>query len=117
MQRPARWLIPEQNTGVAQSLAKELGIRMPAARVLAARGYIDSTSARRFLSPELDDLLDPLALKDMDRAVERLHRAIQNREKILLYGDYDVDGTCSVVILKKAIDLAGGSCEFHIPHR
>jgi hypothetical protein len=60
MQRPARWLIPEPNSDTAQALARELGIRMPAARVLAARGYADPAAARRFLSPELADLLDPL---------------------------------------------------------
>ncbi|HUS06261.1 MAG TPA: single-stranded-DNA-specific exonuclease RecJ [Bryobacteraceae bacterium] len=117
MRRPARWLVTEENLSVCEELAKGLGIRMPAARVLASRGYTDIAAARRFLSPELEDLLDPLALKDMDCAVERLHSAIELREKILLYGDYDVDGTCSVVILKKAIELAGGVCEFHIPHR
>ena len=53
----------------------------------------------------------------MDRAVSRLRRAIEHKEQILLYGDYDVDGTSAVVILKKGIELLGGKAEFHVPHR
>src|SRR5512146_952507 len=89
---------------------------MPAARVLQSRG-LDTHAARQFLNPSLDSLLDPYLLRDMDAAVERLRRAIAEGEKILIYGDYDVDGATSVVIMKKAIELAGGSATFFIPHR
>ena len=87
------------------------------AAVLANRGYGDPDHARAFLSPQLTALGDPLRMRDMDRAVVRLASAIQNREPILLYGDYDVDGTASIVVLKKAIEILGGQADFHIPHR
>src|SRR5207244_11137786 len=88
-----------------------------AARVLRNRGYREPSAIERFLSPRIEDLHDPLLLKDMERAVDRLHRAIQAKEKILLYGDYDVDGTSSVVMLKKILDLTVANVEFHVPHR
>ncbi|MEO8026166.1 MAG: single-stranded-DNA-specific exonuclease RecJ, partial [Bryobacteraceae bacterium] len=90
---------------------------LPATRVLWQRGYRDPDHARRFLAPTLEDLHDPYLLQDMDRAVARLHTAVKQKEKILLYGDYDVDGTSSVVILMTAIRLAGGEADFHVPHR
>ena len=81
------------------------------------RGYRTASDARAFLNPSIDDLHDPFLLRDMDRAVARLLHAISNKQKILLYGDYDVDGTTSIVVLKKALDLAGASSEFFVPHR
>ena len=74
-------------------------------------------AARRFLAPSLDDLHDPMLMRGMPEAMERLRRAIRDREKILIYGDYDVDGTSSVVLLTKAIELAGGAAEYHVPNR
>ena len=74
-------------------------------------------AARRFLEPSLSDLADPGLLKDMPEAVARLRRAIEQKERILLYGDYDVDGTSAIVILKKGLDLLGGIASFHVPHR
>jgi single-stranded-DNA-specific exonuclease len=115
--KPARWSIPASDPGVLQALRHALAIDAPAARVLANRGYSDPQSARRFLRPSMDDLLDPGLLRDMDRAAARLKQAVDRQETVLLYGDYDVDGTCSVVILSKAIELAGGKTRFHIPHR
>ena len=114
---PARWLIPEVSSQAAKSLAAALHIGLPAARVLLARELQEPDAARRFLHPSLDDLHEPAALLGMTEAVERLRRAISGHEKILIYGDYDVDGTTSVVILTKAIELAGGTASFFIPHR
>jgi len=94
-----------------------LRIRALTARVLINRGITDPVAALRFLRPSLDHLFDPFLLAGMQDAVARVKAAIANREKILIYGDYDVDGTISVVILKKAIELAGGQAEFHVPHR
>ena len=90
---------------------------MPAAQVLWNRGYRDPEAALSFLHAPLDRLYDPARMLGMDRAAERLHQAIAKSEPILLYGDYDVDGTSSVVILKKAIEIAGGTASFHVPHR
>jgi len=98
-------------------LSEALGIAAPAARALWVRGLRDAESARRFLRPTLEDLHDPYLLASMPEAVARLRRAIEQKEPILLYGDYDVDGTSAVVILKKGIDLLGGSATFHVPHR
>ena len=114
---PARWLFADAKPGEAEALAQALGISIPAARVLECRGYRDAASASRFLHPSLDDLNDPFRMLGMRAALDRLSRAIARREKILLYGDYDVDGTASVVIVKKAIELAGGQAGFFIPHR
>jgi single-stranded-DNA-specific exonuclease len=102
---------------VARELAGNLGIQPLTARVLLGRGLSDADSARKFLSPSIDHLYDPNLLTGMVQAVQRLREAIAAKEKILIYGDYDVDGTVSVVILKKAIELAGGEASFHVPHR
>jgi len=113
----ARWLIPQANAQEAAALAAAIGIGLPAARVLLARELSDPEAARRFLCPSLADLHAPTELRGMREAVTRLRRAIDAREPILIYGDYDVDGTTSVVILKKAIELAGGTASFFVPHR
>jgi single-stranded-DNA-specific exonuclease len=114
---PARWLIPDINSQQAEALAAALRIGLPVARVLLAREICDADSARRFLRPSLDDLHEPAKLRGMTEAVERLSRAVRSGEKILIYGDYDVDGTTSVVILTKAIEMAGGAASFFVPHR
>lgn len=90
---------------------------MPAAQALWNRGYRDASCARAFLRAPIEALHDPWLLVGMREAVERLLAAIRAKEPILLYGDYDVDGTSSVVILKKAIEIAGGMASFHVPHR
>ena len=98
-------------------LQAALGLTAPAARILVARGFANVEAARRFLAPTLADLHDPLLMRDMPQAVERLLGAIRAGEKILIYGDYDVDGTSSVVLLAKAIEFAGGAANYHVPHR
>jgi single-stranded-DNA-specific exonuclease len=112
-----RWRLPSHPAAAIQHLARTLGIGLPAARILDSRGYGEPSAAQRFLTPALSLLHDPYLLLGMDRAVTRLLRAIEQKEQILIYGDYDVDGTSSVVILKKAIDLAGGVAEYRVPHR
>jgi single-stranded-DNA-specific exonuclease len=113
----ARWIIPAANPASVEALCAALRIGTPAAKVLANRGLTDPVCARRFLAPSLDELHNPFTLRDMDRALDRLRRAIRDRERILIYGDYDVDGTTSVVVLTKAIELAGGAAGYHVPHR
>ncbi len=116
--RPAaRWVFPEAPESEVAALQKSLQLPRVAAVVLAMRGYSDPVAAMEFLSPKLDTLHDPFELRDMERAVDRLTEAIRRREPVLIYGDYDVDGTASVVTLKKAIELLGGIADFHIPHR
>jgi single-stranded-DNA-specific exonuclease len=114
---PSRWLIPHIDLAAADRLSAELGIASLAAKVLVRRGYSDPAAARRFLRPSLDDLFDPYLMLGMQPAVDRLRRAIHGGEKILIYGDYDVDGTTSVVLLTKAVQIAGGAASYHVPHR
>jgi single-stranded-DNA-specific exonuclease len=87
------------------------------APLLVRRGITDPNSARRFLSPSLADLHSPEQMLGLRAAVDRLEAAIERKEPILIYGDYDVDGTMAVIILKTAIELCGGSADFHVPHR
>jgi len=113
----ARWRLPDPGAPDAGALAAALDIGAAAAKVLVRRGLADPAAARRFLCPSLDDLLDPSSLRDMPQAIARLQRALASGEKILIYGDYDVDGTTSVVMLTKALQLAGGAVSYHVPHR
>jgi single-stranded-DNA-specific exonuclease len=113
----SRWILPSTDPREVEALSSALQIGAPAAGVLVHRGLGEPDAARRFLKPSLDDLHDPLTMRDMPRAVERLREAIRNGQKILIYGDYDVDGTTSVVLLTKAIELAGGAASHHVPHR
>lgn len=112
-----RWCFCRIDTSAAEGLESTLGISAPAARVLCARGISTPAAARQFLSPRTEDLHDPSLLTGMRPALERIRRAVETREKILIYGDYDVDGAVSVAILKKAIEMAGGVAEFYVPDR
>ncbi len=87
------------------------------ARLLHMRGIGDAASAQRYLRPQLSDLHSPYLMAGMKAAIERLDAAIERKEGILIYGDYDVDGTTAIVILKTAIELCGGTADFHVPHR
>ena len=113
----AQWDVRRAATASVIALQKDLGLPALVAAVLANRGFDDVGSAQEFLSPKLDALHDPLRMRDMDRAVARLLEAIRKREPVLLYGDYDVDGTASIVVLKKTIEILGGCADFHVPHR
>jgi single-stranded-DNA-specific exonuclease len=87
------------------------------AELLIARGITQAQDAFAFLNPEPAHLNDPFLMLGMNEAVARLERAIAAREPVLLYGDYDVDGTTAVVLLKTAIEMLGGEARFHVPHR
>lgn len=101
----------------ARRLANELSLAPLVARILAARGFTDPALAASFLRPDIRALHDPFLLTGMDAAVVRILEAIRGNHPVLLYGDYDVDGTTSVVILKKLLDLAGANSTFFVPHR
>ena len=92
-------------------------LRNTLAKLLVQRGIDAPESALPFLSPSLDHLHSPYLMTGMKAAVDRLDAAIERKERILVYGDYDVDGTTAVVILKTAIELCGGTADFHVPHR
>jgi single-stranded-DNA-specific exonuclease len=112
-----RWTLPEIPEDDARKLAARCGLELPAARVLWARGYRDPHDVERFLHPKLSDLADPFLLLDMDKAADRIRRAARDHEHVLIYGDYDVDGTSSIVILKKMLELMGLEAGFHVPDR
>lgn len=115
--RVARWRKSASDPAAASILAQTLKLEPAVAAILAGRGCASVQAATEFLNPSLEQLHDPFALRDMDRACGRIQKAISGREPILLYGDYDVDGTCSIVVLKKTIEMLGGLADFHIPHR
>ncbi len=101
----------------AQRLALELGLPVSMARLLAARGIRNAQQASKFLNPSLDDLHSPYLMTGLRAAVERLRAAIDSGETVFIYGDYDVDGTTAIVILKTALELCGGKVDYHVPHR
>lgn len=112
-----RWVNREADTASVRALSESLGASALLARLLALRGVQDNASARLFLSPGLDHLHDPFRMLSMDAAVRRILQAVEKREKILIYGDYDVDGAMAVVVLDAALKLVGAEAHHHIPHR
>src|SRR5919206_1270818 len=112
-----RWIVREHDAERATSLARVLGVSPILAALLITRGYADEHAARVFLSPTYDQLHEPYSMLGMKEAVARLQRAIETREPILIYGDYDVDGTTGTALLLRALKLLGAQVGFHIPHR
>jgi single-stranded-DNA-specific exonuclease len=111
-----RWSFSNPDPVQVEALCAEAKVSPIVARLLVLRG-ITAANAANFLSPSLDHLHSPYLMRGMAAAVERLSAAIANKEGILIYGDYDVDGTTAVVILKTAIEICGGAADFHVPHR
>jgi single-stranded-DNA-specific exonuclease len=116
-----RWTLPEADPctaqGAAQELSRDTGLPALVAQLLYARGVRNAEEARQFLSPRIEDLLDPYSMHGMATAVSRIQSAIRDGEPILVYGDYDADGTTAIVLLKTAIEMLGGKVRFHVPHR
>lgn len=112
-----RWVVAEPRPAESDALARTARIPHPVAELLVARGITHADQALAFLHPAIAQLHDPNRMLGMPAAVARLERAIAAREPILLYGDYDVDGTTAVVLLKTAIEMLGGVVRFHVPHR
>jgi len=109
-------LTPEQ-TAQKESLAKELGISPILAQLLVQRGIVGFEQAKQFFRPQLSDLHDPFLMKDMDKAGARLNDALQNKEHILIYGDYDVDGTTAVALVYKFLQHFSSDIGYYIPDR
>ena len=112
-----RWIETPYDAGCAQRLVRELGISPVIARLLAQRGITEPAAAEAFLHPTLEQLHAPERMAGMRDAVQRLRRALEQREKILIYGDYDVDGTMAVVVLLTSLRMLGAEVEAYIPHR
>lgn len=115
--RYARWEVHQADKAEAESLARDAQIPSVLAALLLARGINTAAAAADFLTPTIDHLADPYTMLGMREAVTRIQSAISARESILIYGDYDVDGTTAIVLLKTAIEMLGGTVRFHIPHR
>jgi len=111
------WKIRNIDDHKAARLAREASLPAVLARILVGRGISGADEARIFLEPRLSDLHDPLLMHDMDRATERLLAARKRNEKILLFGDYDVDGVTATSLLWQCLRLAGGSVDYYIPDR
>jgi len=109
--------LAEPHPDQAAALAKAARLPVVLAELLVARGIASPSQAYAFLNPDLAHLNDPFLMLGMAAAVERLEQAIANHEPTLLYGDYDVDGTTAVVLLKTAIEMLGGIARFYVPHR
>jgi single-stranded-DNA-specific exonuclease len=105
------------NSELVEYLSHEINVNPTLANVLANRGIGDFQQAKDFFRPDLDKLHDPFLMKDMDKAVHRLKEAIENNEKILVYGDYDVDGTTSVALFYGFIKSIYDNVAFYIPDR
>lgn len=98
-------------------LAKELSISELSARMLVVRGICSAEQARAYIRPSLDKINDPFLMRDMDKAVSRLEKALQNGERILVYGDYDVDGTTAVALMYTFVKSLTDNVDFYIPDR
>ena len=98
-------------------IAKKAGLGPEVARLLFERGIQDQESLKKFLEPSLEDLYDPYLLHDMGKAVERIRRAIEDGEFILIYGDYDADGMTSASIIKESLEQLGAECRVYLPNR
>lgn len=118
MAKDCKWIIREPaDRAKVERLAAEVGIDRVLADLLVQRGIETFGEARSFFRPSLDNLHDPFLMKDMDTAVERLHRAVVSGEKILVYGDYDVDGTTAVALVYSFLRRFTSAVDFYIPDR
>ena len=114
-----RWVVkPQGDRATVEHLSKELELPTVLTNLLVQRGIDTTEKAKKFFSPSLDDLHDPFLMKDMDKAVERIERAVKAGEKVMIYGDYDVDGTTAVALVYKFLSQIGHkNLSFYIPDR
>ena len=113
-----RWTLqPKPSEKIVNHLSKELGVDTIIATLLVQRGIKTFDEAKHFFRPQLSDLHDPFLMKDMDKAVARIEKAIANEENILVYGDYDVDGTTSVALLSSYLKSYYPNVATYIPDR
>lgn len=128
VESPMRWALKTAKASAVEGFAAELQaqpalgltnsrLAQTLARLLEMRGITGGEAAQHFLAPALSHLHSPYQMMAMKSAADRIEAAIENKEPILIYGDYDVDGTTAIVILKAAIERCGGTADFHVPHR
>jgi single-stranded-DNA-specific exonuclease len=114
---PKRWEMAPEHAKIAEKLAASLQIQPLAARLLANRGISTIEAAREFLTPSLQRLYDPFRMRGMVEAVDRLIRGLQSQERIVIYGDYDVDGITATAVLSWFFREIGAPIAYYLPHR
>lgn len=112
-----KWLIKKQDEEAVAEIRKQFGFCDAVARVLYNRGLTDRKSIESFFDIDIANLHDPLLLADMEKATSRIKRAVENGEKITVYGDYDVDGITSVVLMYRCLTSLGANVDYYIPDR
>ncbi|HMH14566.1 MAG TPA: single-stranded-DNA-specific exonuclease RecJ [Edaphobacter sp.] len=117
-----QWMIRTGNRGAVERLVEATGCPPAIAELLVVRGIVDAVAAQSFFHPSIDDLIDPMLMLGMPVAVARIQQAVREGEPILIYGDYDVDGTTATVLLKTAIERIASKerpavVTYHVPHR
>jgi len=113
-----KWVVqPDPDHNIISRLSQELNISEVASRILANRGIVDPAAASKFLNPGLADLFDPFDLSQMDKSVERIVQALKANEKIMIYGDYDVDGITGTALMFLVLNRLGASVSYYLPNR
>lgn len=112
-----KWEVCKENKNDIDKISKENGLSDLISSILASRGIIEKEDVREFLNPTRDDFHDPLLMPDMEKAVDRILKAIQTQEKTIIYGDYDVDGITSITVLKKFLEERNLQVGEYIPNR
>lgn len=112
-----RWIFPTTQPEGADTLAASLGVSVTVSRLLLLRGVTSAGEGRAFLDPQIEQLHDPFLLPDMQPAVERIAAALKGGEKILVHGDYDVDGVCAAALLTRVLRALKANVETFVPHR
>lgn len=112
-----KWEVCKENKNDIDKISKENGLSNLISSILASRGIIEKEDVREFLNPTRDDFHDPFLMPDMEKAVDRILKAIQTQEKAIIYGDYDVDGITSITVLKKFLEERNLQVGEYIPNR
>ena len=117
MIKKSKWVLQQSNSEIAEKLAKELKLNPLCGAVLFNRGIKDAKSAKKFLHPEVSELHNPFLLKDMDKGTEKINSVLEKGGKIVVYGDYDVDGITAVAVIYTYLKSKGAQVTYYIPSR
>ena len=112
-----KWVAVKCDESLINELSSKTGISKSVTRILISRGADTEEKINNFINPNISSLNDPFLLKDMDKAVKRIVKAVENKEKIAVYGDYDVDGITGVTVLMMYLESVGADCFYYIPDR
>ena len=112
-----KWEFYDTDIDKVNDISKEFNISNLLAKILVNRGITDSKKIEVFLNPTRNDFYDPFLMPDMEKTVERIITAINNKEKTIIFGDYDVDGITSITVLKKYLEERGLAADYYIPNR